>query len=456
MSIRGQKVLIDLGDGDDGSTTSPAVTSAPAISFVGDIQERKITHAAPPAPPAQRTSGSGFPAHRKRLNQSRFKSFRAAGDELTPEPEQPSATDAATNLNPTEAKTPSAQDERKQIDLDNRRMLESMTDAEIQHERQELLENINPALLQALLRRSKLEAGDDDQDFPGVQTNQPQVAAKTSKPRKKVTFEDATNDFTAQVNGNRSSMEPDSSISSNHDNKDQTHDDNGSDDRNRASSDGAFTELPTGSIHFPRPEQPPDLDPNSPSFLEDLHRKYFPSLPAEPEKLEWMKPVTGTSSYSPSQSALDPKDIRFSFAGALIPPSAAAEIPISAGLHHHGDAPDAAGYTIPELARLARSKVAAQRCIAFQTLGRVLFRLGKGEFGDPSEGDSGTAEAQNSIGELARGLWAEIEKEQVIAVCMNESEGKSMTGQRHVSAQAYATEAVWLWQMGGGRRWRTD
>ena len=35
-----------------------------------------------------------------------------------------------------------------------------------------------------------------------------------------------------------------------------------------------------------------------------------------------------------------------------------------------------------------------------------------------------------------------------------ESEGKGVAGGRHMSARAYATEAVWLWQKGGGRRWK--
>ena len=169
--------------------------------------------------------------------------------------------------------------------------------------------------------------------------------------------------------------------------------------------------------------------------------------------------MTSTStknSYSPSRSGLDAKDIRFDFSGTLIPPKTAAEIPVTAGLHHHGDSPDAAGYTIPELAMLGRSSVPAQRCIAFRTLGRILFRLGRGEFGDPGDGLQGTVGAQDTFGELARGLWGEIEKEGVIAICTAESEGEGVAGGRHVSARAYATEAVWLWQRGGGRRMKAE
>lgn len=177
-------------------------------------------------------------------------------------------------------------------------------------------------------------------------------------------------------------------------------------------------------------------------------------MPADPEKLEWMT-TAPSNAYSASQSSLDPKDIRFAFTGALIPPSLAAEIPVTQGLHHHGNAPDAAGYTISELAMLARSSVPAQRCVAFQTLGRILYRLGRGEFGNAGDGGQGTVGAEDTLGELARGLWHEVQKESVLEVCLAESEGRGVAGGKHVSARAYATEAVWLWQQGGGRTWKT-
>ncbi|KAG7150343.1 RNA polymerase II-associated protein rba50 like [Verticillium longisporum] len=69
----------------------------------------------------------------------------------------------------------------------------------------------------------------------------------------------------------------------------------------------------------------------------------------------------------------------------MLPPRLSRQIPVSKGLHHHGQAPEAAGYTIEELSILARSAVAAQRCIAFQTIGRIFYRLGKGEWGNSDE-----------------------------------------------------------------------
>lgn len=206
-------------------------------------------------------------------------------------------------------------------------------------------------------------------------------------------------------------------------------------------------EATSKSVHWPQPPQP-DLDPASETFLDDLHEKYFPNLSHDPSKLDWMKPSTESdSTYDPSAASIAPKDLRFDFNGALIPPSKAQSVPTNLGLHNHGDAPDAAGYTIPELARLARSAFPAQRCIAIQTLGRVLYRLGKGEFGD--ENDIDVVEPK-SVGEravMAKGLWDAIGEGRVLETLQQEA-GKT---QGHQTSIALAKEAVWNWRRGGGR-----
>src|SRR5262249_23663368 len=147
-------------------------------------------------------------------------------------------------------------------------------------------------------------------------------------------------------------------------------------------------------IHFPQPhpesDTEPDPDPSSPEFLAHLHKKYFPNLPADPQKLAWMMPPSDTEPdphYSPMLNSLLPSSLRFDFRGRLLPPRKSREIPAHLGLHHHADSPLSAGYTVPELAHLARSSFPAQRCMAFQTLGRVLFRLGSGAYSKVAGGD---------------------------------------------------------------------
>lgn len=431
MQIRGERFDIDLDEHDKGRASSSGVN---AFDLIGDVKERSepAIGGIPQAPQIKNDAG-GFPVHRKRIALSRFKAQKASV-----------AADETRTLVPPEAPLdePVARDlplsEKQQIDVENRDRLAHMSKDEIMEARQEIMASMNPATLERLLRRSHIGDAAEHADFPGVELDETPapLEPRAKKATKKVAF--ASDVSTSE-------------------------DISGAQDKVKSEHSEITTTAPAEhltkvvdaqpeSIHWPRPSQPPDLDPSSSSFLDDLHSKYFPSLPAEPEKLEWMQ-STGSASYGADQHGMDPKEVRFDFHGALIPPRLAAEIPVTQGLHHHGEAPDAAGYTIAELGLLARSTVAAQRCIAFQTLGRILYRLGRGEFGDPSKRAT-SADDDNDLSELAKGLWHEAESATIVDICIAESEGHSVCGGNHTSAKAYATEAVWLWQKGGGRRWK--
>lgn len=445
--FRGERVELNL-DGDNEQDIS-AGSEPLQGAFVGDILERKTPTAvkAPAAPSLK--SKTGFPEHRTRNVESRFKQRNTTKQKpqetLSPQPDTSSQDESSiSQTTPSSGKAKTWEEEEKErIDLENRQKLAQMSPEEIEAERRELMNSLSPAFVQRLLQRSNIDSGSAEADLPtsGLEPgSKPEKKPKTGV-TKSVSFAEPTAEDT------RSESEARPGFDEDNDNLEAPH----------AGS------LLQGTIHFPQPQQPPDLDPSSTTFLSDLHTKYFPSLPSEPEKLEWMQSNgNAKSSYDPSALGLDPKDIRFNFKGELIPPRTAAEISVTQGLHHHGDAPEAAGYTIAELAHLAHSSFAAQRCVAFQTLGRILFRLGKGEFGNegehaiPQPDANGDEDEEDGFGELARGLWREIEKHGVIEGLVKESEGKGVDGGRHVSARAYATEAVWLWQRGGGRRWKAE
>lgn len=183
-------------------------------------------------------------------------------------------------------------------------------------------------------------------------------------------------------------------------------------------------------IHFSKPDSI-KVDPDDPEFLDHLKDKYFPDLESEPEKMAWMKPIEQDEEYDPEQSSLAPSELRFDFKGNLISPrQARSDAYVGAGLHHHGDAPSAAGYTVAELGHLARSQVPAQRNIAIQTLGRILYRLGKGRYGQ----------------EIGSGLWGVVDYCHVLDTLNEAAES------RHMGVRAYAVEALWLWQQGGAFR----
>ena len=431
-------------------------------TFVGDIQERDSSPANPPVAPSLKPNVNGFPAHKKRVpRMSAFKQQRAAKDQqAAAAPKAPAKMQDAPK--PRSAFGLDRDEERRAIDEENRQTLAGMSDAEIEQERQELMSSLNPALLQKLLMRSNIDQGSNERDFD---TEPPEPAAVAplltdqAKPEpqpqtpstKKVSFAapEPTKEATSQP---APSLIPATQSS--------------------PDDDTASAAVPDAadSIHFPRPPQPPDLDPNDPLFLKNLHEKYFPTLPYDPSSLSWMSPIDPSdtkSPYHPSQTALNPAELRFDFSGNLLAPSVARDIPTDRGLHHHAEAPEAAGYTIPELAVTARSKVASQRCIAYQTLGRILYRLGRGEFGVESveqttdgpakaaknpevvEDEDGEEWVEEDIGSaMAGGLWQCIEQGRVIETLTEEANKE----RGHLTARTFAQEALWNWRRGGGRK----
>lgn len=424
-------------------------------AFVGDIQERDSSSANPPVAPSPKPNVNGFPAHKKRTPRvSAFKQQRAAKEKQAA---------AAPPPNPRSAFAPDPDEERRAIDEENRRTIAAMSDAEIEQERQELMASLNPALLQKLLLRSNIDQGSNERDFdaepPAPAATKPPTTEKAEEETQAKPTSTKKVSFAASEPMDESKL-PESTTSP-------------SASTTETSSDAirsALEQQTDDSIHFPRPPQPPDLDPNDPAFLKNLHEKYFPNLAYDPSKLSWMSPIDPSdkkSPYHPSQTALNPAELRFDFEGNLLAPSVAREIPTDRGLHHHAEAPEAAGYTIPELAVTARSKVPSQRCIAYQTLGRILYRLGKGQFGvesaqkmdgpvrvaknpDVEEDDDDDGEwVEEDVGSaIAGGLWQCIEEGRVIETLTEEANKE----RGHLTARTFAQEALWNWRRGGGRR----
>ncbi|PYI30780.1 hypothetical protein BP00DRAFT_426172 [Aspergillus indologenus CBS 114.80] len=482
MVFRGDRFILNL-DSDDEQEELPPASSEGASTLaipgmIGEIRER--SPAANPAPPMLKPTTTGFPAHRRRNKPSAFKQRRAQDSSSV------TASSAASSNIPTE------KDEKQAIAEQNDRQLASMSQAQIQHEREELLESLDPSLLERFLRRARI----DDADSTPPSTQPPQPSSKNQQPEKPT--EDHAHNPAAATTTTTTTTTPalkqDVQPSSQHQQSSSPSSppsppppENNSiiDDLPPAQlpSDlhpAATASLPlSGSVHFPTAPSAssmPNLDPSSPNFLSDLQTHYFPNIAHDPSSLSWLQPPSASdedpdsnSPYHPASTAqaIHPAYLRFSLLGTILPPSTSLSLPTSLGLHHHGKDPHAAGYTIPELAILSRSTFAAQRCIAWQVLGRILFRLGKGQFGE-----RGTP--------LVEGLWATVEKEGVVAGMLAEADDSGNTerprrGQQkeeeeeeegeedeatpakdasrrrhHASATAWAVEGIWLWQMGGG------
>lgn len=404
------------------------------MDFVLDVKEKEVGTIKAPSFPQPKPATDGFPQHKKRTRISAFKQKRQEANGTSTAAESQNSTPVPSTRTPSSATKPSESDEKRRIDKENNDLLASMSPEQIEEERRELLERLDPSIIQMLLKRATID--DQPTANPFDEPVEPQKedafestietveaapsappAQEPDKPRKTVRFEE-----------DAAPPEPPSDLFE-------------ATSQPLPTSSGVIDTLAPNTTHFPQPQQVPDLDPADPDFLENLHKKYFPSLPADPSKLAWMAPIPTPHSaadrespYYPGQTSLPISALRFDFKGRLLSPSKSRSIPTSKGLHHHGEAPEAAGYTVAELGRLARSAVPAQRCVAFQTLGRILYRLGKGEWG---VGES----------EVAMGIWSSVKENRVIDSLLEAAEVPE--GQGHRGSRAYALEALWLFEKGG-------
>lgn len=446
MAVRGQRFHVNLDSDDEPDevhSTKSAQMPGFSLGLVGDIKERTASSdAKPPAPPTSKNSVAGFPAHKTRTGPSRFRQRREPQVKDLSQPKAHTDLDVASLLPPKlggsngngSAASGQHSDMTKgskdpSIDQENKERLAQMSDEEIGEARKELMEGLSSSLIERLLKKANLDEGRNDirGEMP---TSQDKASLPSRSSPKKVTFEEPEieqDPIPAVGSARPLSSDPDAPPL------------HPPPDLQPASQ----TPLPPRNVHFPQPPKPPDLDPSDPNFLSALHSNYFPSLPSDPSTMAWMTPVDPESEkesvYSATQESFTPSSLRFDFRGRLLPPRLSAQIPQTKGLHHHAHAPSSAGYTVPELAHLARSAYPAQRCIAYQTLGRLLYRLGRGDFGREGE-------------DLCEGLWGLMDQGRVVEGMVAAAAQGEGGGNRTVWVTA--TEACWLWRKGGGRKWK--
>ncbi|OAD74381.1 hypothetical protein PHYBLDRAFT_167797 [Phycomyces blakesleeanus NRRL 1555(-)] len=103
-----------------------------------------------------------------------------------------------------------------------------------------------------------------------------------------------------------------------------------------------------------------------------MKETYFADVPMESDKLAWMKQVKEEVEDDKAMSSNEKvyRKLRFDLHGKPVNPSM--DIPRHQGLHHHGDEPEKAGYTLAELLHLVRSQVPSQRAIILTTIGRII------------------------------------------------------------------------------------
>jgi hypothetical protein len=416
--------------------------------LIGDIVERDSGEKKKPAEFTDHPiSSTGFPQHKRRWRGSAFKQQRAAqaaGKEPVSQSWSQRRDAPAKSEEPSE-KVDFEAVEKKRIDQENRQKLDNMSPGEIAQAQQDIMNGLNPALIQRLLKRANIDESHEPSPFdpPPPETPQappPEIKIEdTSKPeRRKVSFQEPEIKESERYEQPKETEEPATKAANSSSKKIADNYDEDQAPTQIPPEIFPITDLPK-STHFPAPPDLPDLNPSDPDFLATLHEKYFPNLPADPSKLAWMAPIPTEDSPADKDSSYYPHPeiplaaLRFDFQGRFLSPRVSRSIPSSKGLHHHGEAPEAAGYTVAELAHLARSAVPAQRCMAYQTLGRILYRLGHGEWGKSADDP------------IAMGIWASVKKGRVLESLTEAASGEG----GHRGSRAYATEALWLFEKGG-------
>ena len=173
MDLRGQRFVLDLSDDDDdnaGTSSSIPSTAVPSLAsaFIGDIKERSTT---PPTAPQLKSTPSGFPEHKKRTRISAFKQQKGIAKTAVPGSSSVAAVSPPARTQPTAGKRLQRDDsilddeERRRIDTENKQRLASMSAAEIDEERQELLAALDPSLIERLLKRANLDHGRGDTGY---------------------------------------------------------------------------------------------------------------------------------------------------------------------------------------------------------------------------------------------------------------------------------------------------
>ncbi|KAJ4401180.1 hypothetical protein N0V82_010884, partial [Gnomoniopsis sp. IMI 355080] len=240
------------------------------MDFLADIQEKEV--GAVKAPSFPQPKANGFPEHKKRTRTSAFKQQRQGangssldGQDVSKPPQPPSSESASTAR--SEGATGVSQ-EKKIIQEEVNSMLASMSPEEIEEQRRDLLENMNPAILQMLLKRANL----DDQSSAAVFDEPSEPKPKPDAPK----FEDAP---AIQVVDDTTSAKPPPKADKPR--KTVRFDEDAPPPEPPADLFEAGAEPPRPSkpedtfapntTHFPQPKALPDLDPADPNFLETLH-----------------------------------------------------------------------------------------------------------------------------------------------------------------------------------------
>lgn len=445
------------------------------MDFIGEIIEHETET---PKEPTPKPTLGGFP-ELKKLKEKKVSRWK--------QKQQQEQQQKTTSHKPTETRS-----EASKIHQENIEKMAQMSEEEILQEREELLKGLDPKLIESLIGRSKKREGTghghnghthehaegyhgwigsmktsegltdlsqlDKEDVDralGISSLSLNESDGNNNSTKKVTFDDNIKTVKFEDLDEGIELDPNGWEDVTDVNELVPNSDHIAPDDYQINPDSDDEGL-NNTVHFTKPKQP-ELDINDPDFFDKLHEKYYPDLPKETDKLSWMTQPMPKQVSTVYESI---SDMRFDFKGDLIELSAEGEeskgsssdIPTYMGLHHHSENPHMAGYTLGELAHLARSTLAGQRCLSIQTLGRILHKLGLHKYSILPTTDSGDPSFTDEIKQLSNSfedmMWDLIDQLRIIETITEAADEKKT---RNLSVRNYAIEALWLYRTGGGR-----
>ncbi|EMD39597.1 hypothetical protein CERSUDRAFT_111906 [Gelatoporia subvermispora B] len=384
------------------SYTDSVPTERPLI---GSILERKPKTAPLSPSPKFNTSGkTGFPTvqHRSKSAFARAREgMKRQGPDRPREPpvvQQSSQPQVPPATPPRTLQRSDTDDWRAQIDEENRRRIENMTEEEREQERQEILERFGPNVTETLRRAREAREGQRGQSSspPGEKLSAPSdVKERISSPKSARAISPPS------ALSRPSSTRPPSRT----DRKLRFADVGPSDIHVYESAPPSPRRKPL-ALPPPTPDDGPTIslgdwrgrvsrlpnvrketstatvislpsDNDEEGTPEYIRHRFFPTAPANDPSLAWMESATPESSSSEQVSS----DLRFDLTGKPIPPSLTSTLPTHLGLHHHAEGTHA-GYTLDDIFMLSRSTVPAQRATMLGVLARIAHRLARGRKGD--------------------------------------------------------------------------
>ncbi|ODV95150.1 hypothetical protein PACTADRAFT_49896 [Pachysolen tannophilus NRRL Y-2460] len=352
--------------------------------------------------------------------------------------------------------------EAEKIHQESINILSSMSLKEKEEAKKELLDNLDPSILEMLLKRSEKRFSKNETDLKNVDEKIGEwYGSSQNEEWGKPMDESEVDKALGIINKEKKKVSfQDEEKSSNDKQEDENEDEEWEDLENLNDMMPTLEQIKEiesqsvkemiSNVHFPKAPQPQSLedyklDLNDPNFNEKLHEKYFPDLPVNIDQMKWMQPIPEPTLRSDIVENV--KELRFDFPGNPLLPNESSAVPTHLGLHHHSAEPDLPGYTLSELAHYSRSTFNPQRCIAIQTIGRILYKLGKSFYNFIGIDDETENKEFLETTNITDQLWDLIYELRILDT-LNEFSNEKLN--KNLSVRNYSIDALWLWKQGGG------